>query len=316
MNDKPSFGRRLSLGLKKVGLFIYRVILITLIVGIIGVAVYLGAPVLINEYLLKDVHLNTSKIQEIESGVESNTEILSQRLSDLQTRLESLEIQNDTDNQTINDLQTRLDQAEELLIEQESTAEKLNSLELSIGEHDLTLSALDERILAVEYEISAIQLQLTDLLLSDESQQKAIETMVVNGDINSVLRDVSQELELVRIMELITRVKVDINQGNLGLAKDDLQTAQDKIIKLSTKVSEGKEVYLSGISQRLTLALANIGEDPDLADEDLEIAWQLLLKGFPDDGGLNDVKEPNQTLTPTEVEENIPTATPTSTPES
>jgi hypothetical protein len=316
MNDKPSFGRRLSLGLKKVGLFIYRVILITLIVGIIGVAVYLGAPVLINEYLLKDVHLNTSKIQEIESGVESNTEILSQRLSDLQTRLESLEIQNDTDNQTINDLQTRLDQAEELLIEQESTAEKLNSLELSIGEHDLTLSALDERILAVEYEISAIQLQLTDLLLSDESQQKAIETMVVNGDINSVLRDVSQELELVRIMELITRVKVDINQGNLGLAKDDLQTAQDKIIELSTKVSEGKEVYLSGISQRLTLALANIGEDPDLADEDLEIAWQLLLKGFPDDGGLNDVKEPNQTLTPTEVEENIPTATPTSTPES
>ena len=316
MNDKPSFGRRLSLGLKKVGLFIYRVILITLIVGIIGVAVYLGAPVLINEYLLKDVHLNTSKIQEIESGVESNTEILSQRLSDLQTRLESLEIQNDTDNQTINDLQTRLDQAEELLIEQESTVEKLNSLELSIGEHDLTLSALDERILAVEYEISAIQLQLTDLLLSDESQQKAIETMVVNGDINSVLRDVSQELELVRIMELITRVKVDINQGNLGLAKDDLQTAQDKIIELSTKVSEGKEVYLSGISQRLTLALANIGEDPDLADEDLEIAWQLLLKGFPDDGGLNDVKEPNQTLTPTEVEENIPTATPTSTPES
>jgi predicted nucleic acid-binding Zn-ribbon protein len=304
MNDKPSFGRRLSLGLKKVGLFIYRVILITLIVGIIGVAVYLGAPVLINEYLLKDVHLNTSKIQEIESGVESNTEILSQRLSDLQTRLESLEIQNDTDNQTINDLQTRLDQAEELLIEQESTAEKLNSLELSIGEHDLTLSALDERILAVEYEISAIQLQLTDLLLSDESQQKAIETMVVNGDINSVLRDVSQELELVRIMELITRVK------------DDLQTAQDKIIELSTKVSEGKEVYLSGISQRLTLALANIGEDPDLADEDLEIAWQLLLKGFPDDGGLSDVKEPNQTLTPTEVEENIPTATPTSTPES
>ena len=316
MNDKPSFGRRLSLGLKKVGLFIYRVILITLIVGIIGVAVYLGAPVLINEYLLKDVHLNTSKIQEIESGVESNTEILSQRLSDLQTRMESLEIQNDTDNQTINDLQTRLDQAEELLIEQESTVEKLNSLELSIGEHDLTLSALDERILAVEYEISAIQLQLTDLLLSDESQQKAIETMVVNGDINSVLRDVSQELELVRIMELITRVKVDINQGNLGLAKDDLQTAQDKIIELSTKVSEGKEVYLSGISQRLTLALANIGEDPDLADEDLEIAWQLLLKGFPDDGGLSDVKEPNQTLTPTEVEENIPTATPTSTPES
>ena len=73
MDDKPSFSRRVYLGLKKVGLFIYRVILITIIVGIIGVAIYLGAPVLINEYLLKDVHLNTSKIQEIESSVESNT---------------------------------------------------------------------------------------------------------------------------------------------------------------------------------------------------------------------------------------------------
>lgn len=311
MDDKPSFGRRLTLGLKKVGLFIYRVILITIIVGIIGVAVYLGAPVLINEYLLKDVHLNTSKIEEIESGVESSTEFLSQRLSDLQTRLESLEIQNDTDNQTINDLQTRVDQVEELIIEQASIAEKLDSLELSIGEYDLTISAMDERILAVEDELSAIQLQLTDLILSNESQQQVIETLVVKEDLNSVLRDVSQELELIRIMELINRIKVNINQKNIGLAKDDLQTAQDKIMELSTKVSVSNAVYLSDISQRLTLAYTNIDEDPDLADEDLEIVWQLLIKGFPDDDGSQEVEESNPTLTPTPT----PTVTPTSTPE-
>ena len=86
--QEPSFGKRLLLAFKHFLLFIFRITLTLLILGAIGAAIYLGAPVIIDEYLLKDVKINSGHIQEISTQLETNANLTQERLADLQTRLE------------------------------------------------------------------------------------------------------------------------------------------------------------------------------------------------------------------------------------
>ena len=58
MTDKAVKRNNFSRGVKRLLIFLARVILIVIIVGVVGIAVYFGAPVLIDEYLLKDVNLD------------------------------------------------------------------------------------------------------------------------------------------------------------------------------------------------------------------------------------------------------------------
>jgi hypothetical protein len=67
---------------------------------------------------------------------------------------------------------------------------------------------------------------------------------------------------------------------------------------------EAKELIIA----HLDMALENLPEAPILAAEDLEIAWQLLKQGLPDEPPLEAETETEGTPTPG------PTVTPTATP--
>ena len=114
---RPSFGRRLWLAFRSLVIFLFKILLVLLIIGAVGAAIYFGAPVLVDEYLLKDVEVNSSKLELIESDLENNSEFINQRLADLQTRIDTLEIQGDTDEETIADLQAQLAAAESSLLD-------------------------------------------------------------------------------------------------------------------------------------------------------------------------------------------------------
>jgi chromosome segregation ATPase len=282
-------------------------------VGALGAALYYGAPVLIDEYLLKDVKLNRSRIQEIDSEFSTSSEFFSERLKDLQTRLETMELQRDSDAQLLGNLQVQLDAAEVTLQNQGVSLEGLDAVQISLDEFSATIASLEERITSYEVELGAFQDEveaLSQALDGHQGEYQALKDQVEARDTVGTLR---QDLELLKIMELVTRVRVSIGQENIGLAKDDLQAAQDLLNGLSAEVTAGQAEYLADISQRLTLAEENLTEAPELVSGDLEVAWQLLLQGLPEatEQGVGITATPTGTTESETGVDQSPTPTPT-----
>ena len=284
---------------------------------------------LIDEYLLKDVEANSSKIELIETDLESNSEFINQRLADLQTRIDTLEIQGDIDEETIVDLQAKLTaaessllDAESSLLEQEATLESLSTLGTMLDEQAASISSLEASLAA--YEASLGDVQDVALVLAEfgVTQQGEIELLKTQLEAKEAAGTLRQDLSLLKVMGLITRVQVSIGQENIGLAKDDLITAQDILTSLRSEVTTEQAAYIDDIAQRLELASNNISKSPDLVVDDLEVAWQLLVQGLPqetidgDDGAIvGDEAEPTPAQETGEEGDVEETPTPTPTPE-
>jgi uncharacterized coiled-coil protein SlyX len=311
--QKPSFGRRLWQAFKRLLIFLFRALLTLLILGAIGAAIYFGAPVLIDEYLLKDVKVNSERIQEITLEMEDDLQISTQKLNDLQARLETLEIQNDSDKQTISDLQTQLAEAETALQDQGEALGGLDDLRASLDDYTLALASFEDQISVHEADLADARAEFGTLNLSLAAQQNEIEMLQAQFEAQDTTDTLRQELALLKVMELITRTRVSIGDENTGLAKDDLLAAQDLLALLSTQVSVTQSTYLMDIAGRLELAAGNLAQAPGLADKDLEVAWQLLLQGMPAELPAGDASE-EATPTPDAGADATPTPTPTPKP--
>ena len=288
---KPSFGRRLYLAFKRLLILFFKILLILLILGAVGAAVYLGAPVLIDEYLLKDVKVHSEQIQEINSELVANTEFLNQRLADLQNRLETMEIQSDTEKQTINDLKTQLAVAEGIIQDLSLSIENLEIIQSSLDEFSVSLSDLEEQLSIHESNLGDVQADIATLGQSIEGNQSELKELAAQLDAQVEIGTLRQELVLLKAMELITRARVSIGQENIGLARDDLQAAQNLLTSLSSELPAYQAKYLSDIAYRLALALDNLDRATNLVDEDLEVAWQLLLQKLPEEPPESDQLE-------------------------
>jgi DNA repair exonuclease SbcCD ATPase subunit len=311
--QKPSFGRRIWLAFKNLLWLGIRALLVILIIAGVGAVIYYGAPVLINDYLLKDVKVNSSKIKEIQTQAKSESERTDKRLDDLQSRVDTLEIQQDDFSQAISELESQLTALGKTLTDHAALLESMQPYGNAIDDLHASLTNLETQYSAIEADLKEIQNEL-------DSQFKAVEkTLAANQEEMDSLKAqleargsadlLRQELELLKVMELITRVRVSIGQENLGLAKEDLQAAQNILTDLQAEASAGQVTYLAEISQRLSLVVENISDSPDLAEEDLEVAWQMLLQGLPDEPIP---EEDTASETGSEAEA---TPTPTPTPE-
>ena len=313
----PSFGKRLWLAIKKLFVFLLRVLLTLAILGGIVIALFYGTPVLYREYFMRDVDINRSRIHDLNNQLDQNTEFLTQRMEELQTRLNTLETQRDNDKQAIGELKDQLAEADAKLLEQASSLEKIDILTTTLDELEAQISSLDSQIKGYETSLADIQNEVNDL--NQETQSNLDEITAINDQLetSATLVTLRQELELLKAMELITRARVSMGQNNTGLAQDDLQTAHDLLTALSTEVTPTQAEYLAGVISRLELALKNLAGSASLAAKDLEVAWQMLLSGLPEEvPSVNQGDEAATTPTPTPVGEVplTPTPTPTSYP--
>lgn len=304
--QKPSFGRRVWLAFKALFLFLLKVLLTLLIVGAIGAAIYFGAPVLIDEYLLKDVRLNTSQIQEISGRMEAERALNAERLTDFQERLSDLETQGDTNKQALAEISAQLAVVETRLQEQTESAQEIEDLGAALEEYAAALASLESKLADYQTDLEEIQSQVAGLDPGLSRNQTEIEALKARLDAREPAQILRQELELLKVMELITRVRVSIGDQNYGLAADDLEDAQALLLALSLDLTADQAAYLDTIAARLGQAAGNLVRAPSLVDQDLEIAWQFLLQGLPD--------ETLQTPTPEAGSAQEATPTPTSTP--
>jgi hypothetical protein len=112
------------------------------------------------------------------------------------------------------------------------------------------------------------------------------------------LENIRNELKMVKAMELLTRSRLLLVANNLGLAQQDLQSASELLNGLQVSLPADQRGDLAEIIARLDKASSNLPERPLLASDDLEIAWQLLLLGLPDQSQSS---TPDVTATPTPV---------------
>jgi hypothetical protein len=82
-------------------------------------------------------------------------------------------------------------------------------------------------------------------------------------------------------MELLSRARLFLYQSNFGLARSDIQAARNVLAGMQPTAPESKQTDLTEALFRLDLAIKNLPEFPVAASDDLDIAWQILMDGYP-----------------------------------
>jgi hypothetical protein len=160
---------------------------------------------------------------------------------------------------------------------------KLASQVELLSELEATLAVLTEDNAAQEErlgEIEVLEGQIDDL---DEDLRETGERLV---DLQEEMQDVGvpseqllRQLQLIRVMELVNRARTWLVQGNFGLAAQQIATGMESVeVLIEMAEEEGLKSDLMAISDHLSSAEERLRISPVVADNELEIAWRLLLE--------------------------------------
>jgi hypothetical protein len=252
-----TFGQRV----KKVMLFLLRLILVLVILAAFAVGLSYSLPLLYQKYI-QPVRDNTSQLEQLKTQLAENES----SITELQTRLEAI--------------QTEQAQHAESLSNQDG---RLQTIEEQVQKHTQTLFALEQMQSLTQEDNKALNAELT------------------------------RQIDLMKSMELLSRARLFMYQSNFGLARLDVQTARDLLADVQPTAPDTLADDLTEIVHRLDLTLANLPAFPVAASDDLDIAWQVLLAGLPE----QQVVPVTETPTPAEVASTptpVPTLEPTAAP--
>jgi chaperonin cofactor prefoldin len=295
-SPQPTVGNRVANFFK----ILLRLVFVLVIGVALGVGVYFGIPLLYNRFILP-IQENTIHIANLEALHEQDKNQLTQRLDDLQTRLEALAVQNDQDKETVAELKAQLTEAQsagnDLQNAQETNLGRLDALQSSLDEVTTSLEAMDNKVTSLE---QAFDRQHGDI----QTMQEALTSQ------DAPVAALHRELQMVKAMELLTRSRMFLLNKDIGLAQADVQAARDLLMEVQLGVQPFQTGAIQEIVNRLNLAITNLAVVPSLADQDLEVAWQLLMRGIPSEASL----EATASITVPETIQVTSTATSTPTP--
>lgn len=248
-----------------------RLVLILAVIAGIGAGIYFGAPYLYEKFILP-VETNTARLNEVESKQAADMNQLSGQVADLKTRLTELEMR------------------------QTERAQSLAELQGQVQALGITVDAYSETL----DQLASMQAVLDNLSAANE-------TFLVGE--NSALANLQHQVTLSRSIDLLSRANLYLSQRNLGLVKQDIQSARDLLAGLQADIPADKAASLQGVIARLDLALGNLPASPDIVADDVNIAWQLLVESLPDFYTQRAIPAP-ATVTPAPTAGVPPTATP------
>ncbi|MCJ7716529.1 MAG: hypothetical protein MUO54_08420 [Anaerolineales bacterium] len=91
----------------------------------------------------------------------------------------------------------------------------------------------------------------------------------------------NQELELLKILELLSRANQFLLHSNYGEVEEILQTTKIELIELQERLPGFQQEHISNILDLVEQAIVDLPAKPSLAKEKLELAWQLGITGLP-----------------------------------
>lgn len=232
-----------------------RLILIILVGVIIGALLYFAITFVYNNAVLPTQN-NTTNLSNLDTRLTQTTDQLRQDMQGLQGRLTALENQHTTDVETIAELTARLEIAE---TEMQDQSTQITDLEKLAAELDTLQTSFDD-----------LQTRLTQLE----------EDLSANATPNAEL---TRQIQLVKAMQMLMRARLDLLQNDFGRAKANILNARDLVAALASEDTPEQNQILTVWVSRLNSAAKNLPDSPILAENDLEVAWQLLATGFPGD---------------------------------
>ncbi len=249
-----------------------RIILILAVIAGFIAAIYYGTPYIYNK-VIAPIENNTLRLSEVENKQSSEYKQLSAQVSELKSRLADLETRQTENAQDKAEMQGQI-----------------TALETAVSTHTETLAQL-----------KIMQISLDKLSAASDEYQ----SLLVGK--NSALADLQHQVTINRAIELLSRARLYLSQSNFGLAKQDVQAAKNLLIGLQSSIPTENNPAMQSVISRLDLALVNLPEFPVVAVGDVDIAWQLLINGLPEQPQDAATPEPTQTMVPPEP---VPTATP------
>lgn len=263
-------------------------ILIILIVAVLGAGGYFGAPLLYRQYI-QPVQQHTLRLEELETRLDHNEQLVLERSEDLGARITNLEVQLDTDQETSTVVESKIESIEEQVAFLTEEVGQLEALRIAIDEIKTEQEALRRDLTSTENDLGDLESDVTSMASDLDKMVTTVEDMneqiVAFGETiqnqDNQLQQIAIENQMLKAMELLTRARLFLVQGNITMARADILQARDLLFDLSSLAPEYQQETLLEIVTRLDDVLEIISQSPIAAADRLEAAWQLLVEGLP-----------------------------------
>lgn len=259
--------------------------------AILGILAFLGLAVLYIQY----VQPLQESVEELDARMQQNEDQISRRMDNIADRLAVIEDQSDSFKEALADLEVQLEAIEAsqeiLAAGQSEIAEDIQALDTEVSDMETRLGALESDLQAYISIKETLQAKLETLQVDVEAASSFITGFNQNAETLSDQitsygerwQALENEIQLLKAMELLTRSRILLVQGNTDLARADIQDARDLLADLSGKVSDFQETALLEITSRLDNVLERINTAPTSVVNLLESAWKMLFEGLPDE---------------------------------
>ena len=137
-----------------------------------------------------------------------------------------------------------------------------------------------------------IQLQMATLSAEQSANERHISALAT-AQMNSI--GIYEEIELLKVLELLSRANQFLLHSNYGQAEEILLSAKTELTDLQERLPGFQQGLISNILDLVEQTIIDLPAKPSLAAEKLELAWQLGITGLPQLGDGEYIG----TLTPT-----------------
>jgi chromosome segregation ATPase len=248
--SEPEAGERKVSFFSRVMRFLLRFLIVMLLGGVFGVAIYFGVPTLYRS-AIEPMQVNTQRIAELEEALNQVQTTSSRQVEQAGERLVEIEGRLAEQGEALAAMEAELEVVQTSLDDQRDRVSQLRNLVDRV--EDLT-SDMDEMVTRVE----TLEATLTSVELPAAS--------------------IGRQLQLIRAMTLLTKARLWLVQDNLGLAAEEITTARNLLDEVIGAEQDGEDEVLEQIVEKLDLALIDIRTTPIVAADELEIAWKLLVE--------------------------------------
>ncbi|MCP4359270.1 MAG: hypothetical protein GY796_14755 [Chloroflexi bacterium] len=319
VNIRPNAGRRFAQFLGRFLKALIKLLFVLVIIVGVGYISYLVVQELQRsfnvvsgrvDYNLEQVMGLGHDIGDLEQTVVAENAAQDVRLAELETYLDT----------TLAEDLTRQD---EMLTQQEAMLAamtlQLNGLMTDTASMDGRITALNDGVVALQRDINDNNGRLDDLggeldTISNNNNTLSTQVTGLQTSIDELpLQDIEQMrtvVTLFRVWEMVTRARLRLLENNVGLATVDTTQALAALEAITTAENTNPDLLpnLALVQARMTLANANLPDNPAQAALDLESVWAELDVTLAELLGLELV----ETAVPSTDQTPEPTVTPTS----